>query len=190
MATTTVCSTAGIAQDGSPPPQGSTSPPTLVDSSMVDTETHEWPSPACDMAVGGDASLAETRGSSIEWFAKLNRELGNKTDFVHCPPRLTTSTAAFAAGCRGVCAFVNDDVSTDGVEELSRLSSSDRAALRWLQQRRSREGQELGIVDARGPAYSPHAVAVHAVALMLASARKIPMQARRARMGDFSFNRN
>merc|ERR1719229_887027 len=46
--------------------------------------------------------------------------------------------------------------------------------------------KELGITVARVPAYSPHAVAEHAVALMLALNRRIPQAWSKTRSGNFS----
>ncbi len=51
-----------------------------------------------------------------------------------------------------------------------------------------RRAGELGLVVARVPAYSPHAVAEHAVALVLALDRKLPRAYARVRDGNFALD--
>jgi D-lactate dehydrogenase len=48
--------------------------------------------------------------------------------------------------------------------------------------------QRLGIAVARVPAYSPHAVAEHSVALMLALNRKLHRAYNRVREGNFALD--
>jgi D-lactate dehydrogenase len=101
--------------------------------------------------------------------------------------RLDARTASLAAGCDAVCAFVND--SLDG-ESLGRLAN---AGVRMLALRCAgfnhvdlKEAARLGISVARVPAYSPYAIAEHAVALILALNRKIVRASARVRDGNFS----
>lgn len=102
-------------------------------------------------------------------------------------PRLTIETAALARGVTAVCAFVNDALPAEVLEALAgggiRLvalrctgfNNVDLAAAR-----------KLGITVARVPEYSPHAVAEHAVTLVLALNRNIHRAYARVREGNFA----
>jgi D-lactate dehydrogenase len=88
---------------------------------------------------------------------------------------LDSQTAALAAGCGAVCAFVNDHLDAPALDVLARLG------VRLIVLRSAgfnnvdlARAKELGLVVARVPAYSPYAVAEHAVALLLALDRKLP----------------
>ena len=101
--------------------------------------------------------------------------------------RLSAGTAALAAGSDAVCVFVNDDLGRATLDVLHRqgvkyialrcagFNNLDLAAAR-----------ELGLPTARVPHYSPHAVAEHAVGLMLALDRKYHRAWNRIREGNFS----
>ena len=101
--------------------------------------------------------------------------------------RLTTGTASTAGGSQAVCIFVNDRVDRECLTTLAALgvrlvalrcagfNNVDRAA-----------AAELGITVVRVPAYSPHAVAEHAVALLLALNRKLHRAYNRVREQNFS----
>jgi D-lactate dehydrogenase len=107
--------------------------------------------------------------------------------FMEC--RLSADTAAAAAGARAVCTFVNDRIDRPCLEALAKagvrhvalrcagFNSIDLAAAR-----------ELGLTATRVPAYSPHAVAEHAVALLLALNRKIPRANNRVHDLNFSLS--
>lgn len=109
-----------------------------------------------------------------------------KYAFSFFEPRLSMETARLAEGFSVVCAFVNDDISGDIVRLLRSLgvrhialrcagfNNVDRKACR-----------EEGILITRVPAYSPHAVAEHAVALILGLNRKIHRAYNRVREGNF-----
>ncbi|HLV20119.1 MAG TPA: 2-hydroxyacid dehydrogenase, partial [Polyangiaceae bacterium] len=82
--------------------------------------------------------------------------------------RLTQQTAALANGYAGVCAFVNDDLSRP-VLELLAAGGTKIVALRsaGFNNVDLRAATDLGLTIARVPAYSPHAVAEHALGLTL-----------------------
>ncbi len=88
--------------------------------------------------------------------------------------RLTQHTATFAKGCEAVSLFVSDDASAPVLDILSSMGIKcivlRSAGFNNVDIKRAKE---LGIRVARVPAYSPHAVAEHAVALMLALNRKL-----------------
>lgn len=101
--------------------------------------------------------------------------------------RLTSETAAGVEGARAVCVFVNDRLDAACLRQLHRagvrlvalrcagFNNVDLAAAR-----------EAGIAVVRVPAYSPHAVAEHALALLLALNRKIHRAYNRVREHNFS----
>lgn len=103
--------------------------------------------------------------------------------------RLDIETAALAAGSEVVCAFVNDDLSAAVLERLA-VGGTRLIALRSAGYNHVDldAAQRLGLPVVRVPAYSPHAVAEHAVALILALNRRIHRAFNRTREGDFSLH--
>jgi len=103
--------------------------------------------------------------------------------------RLSLETAALAKGCEGVCSFVNDDLNADVVAELSRqgvrLIALRSAGFNHVD---LRAAASAGIAVARVPAYSPHAVAEHTVALILTLNRKLHRAYNRVREGNFALD--
>jgi D-lactate dehydrogenase len=84
--------------------------------------------------------------------------------------RLEPSTAGLAAGADAVCAFVNDDLSEPVLRALAE-GGTRCVALRCAGYNHVdlAAAEELGLVVAHVPAYSPNAVAEHTIALILAS---------------------
>lgn len=110
-------------------------------------------------------------------------------ELVFLPQRLDASTAPGAAGCAGVCAFVNDRLDAPCLEALA------RAGVRLVALRSAGfnhvdvdAAARLGLAVARVPAYSPHAVAEHTVALMLCLNRKIHRAYNRVREHNFALD--
>lgn len=103
--------------------------------------------------------------------------------------RLTAETAPSASGAGAVCAFVNDALDRSCLEALA------RAGVRLVALRCTGfnnvdlvAARALGLVVTRVPQYSPHAVAEHAVALLLALNRKIHRAYQRVRELNFSLH--
>jgi D-lactate dehydrogenase len=101
--------------------------------------------------------------------------------------RLSKDTAFSAAGSAAVCAFVNDRLDRVCLEVLRRQEVK-HIALRCagFNNVDLSVARELGFVISRVPAYSPHAVAEHAVALLLSLNRKIHRAYNRVREHNFS----
>jgi D-lactate dehydrogenase len=103
--------------------------------------------------------------------------------------RLGEDTAALAEGAKVICAFVNDDL---GAGVVGRLVETGVAmvALRCAGYNHVdlRAARDAGIIVARVPAYSPHAVAEHAVALILTLNRKTHRAFNRVREGNFALD--
>jgi len=118
-------------------------------------------------------------------FTAANRAFAH--ELVFFDTRLTPATAQLASGFTAVCAFVNDDLSRATLQVLkdqevriialrcAGFNNVDRAA-----------AKELNLSVVRVPDYSPHAVAEHALALILTLNRKTHRAFNRVREGNFS----
>ena len=105
------------------------------------------------------------------------------------PARLTLETVALADQYPVVCAFINDDLSAPVLERLAkggtRLIALRSAGFNHVD---LPAAKRLGIEVVRVPAYSPHAVAEHAVALILSLNRHLHRAYNRTRDGDFTLH--
>ncbi|WP_243368659.1 2-hydroxyacid dehydrogenase [Microvirga solisilvae] len=101
--------------------------------------------------------------------------------------RLSRETCDLAAGADAVCAFVNDEVTADVLENLAskgiKLVALRSAGFNNVD---LTAAKRFGITIARVPAYSPHAVAEHTLALILALNRKTHRAYNRIREGNFA----
>lgn len=119
----------------------------------------------------------------------LGAAVEGKHDLVFLEPRLSSQTCRLAMGFHGVCVFVNDVLDAACLTELAR-GGTRLVALRCagFNNVDLEATARLDIKVARVPAYSPHAVAEHAVALMLALNRRLPRAYNRVREGNFSLH--
>lgn len=108
-------------------------------------------------------------------------------DLVYFEPRLTRDTAPLARGFEAVCPFVNDELSAPVLRTLA------EGGLRLLTLRSAgfnhvdlQAAAAHGVVVARVPAYSPHAVAEHAAGLILTLNRRLHRAYARVREGNFA----
>lgn len=104
-------------------------------------------------------------------------------------PRLSAETAKLAADADAVCIFVND------VADAKTLAILKEQGVKLIALRCAgfnnvdlSAAQDLGIAVARVPAYSPHAVAEHTLALILGLNRHIHRAYNRVREGNFSLD--
>lgn len=120
-----------------------------------------------------------------EAFDRANAEFGH--DLTYFEPRLEESTAVLAAGHPAVCAFVGDILNRRTLEKL-RHQGVQLIALRsaGFNHVDLPAAGSLGLRVVRVPEYSPHAVAEHAVALVLTLNRQIHRAFARVRDGNFS----
>lgn len=123
-----------------------------------------------------------------EWFDPLVADFGYEVDYFRV--RLVADTVQYAKGSDVVCAFVNDDLSAPVIEALAAIGIK-MIALRCagFNNVDLEAASAHGIPVYRVPEYSPHAVAEHAVALILALNRKIHKAYNRVRDGNFSLSR-
>ena len=99
---------------------------------------------------------------------------------------LNEQTASAAAGCKVVCIFVNDEAHEPVIARLAELGV-ELIALRCagFNNVDLEACRKYGISVVRVPAYSPHAVAEHTVALMLMLNRHLHQAYLRNRAGAF-----
>ena len=107
--------------------------------------------------------------------------------FMDC--RLSTETVATAQGAQAICIFVNDRADRPCLEALANLGVR-HIALRCAGYNGVdiAAAKTLGLTVTRVPAYSPYAVAEHAVTLLLALNRKIARANNRVRELNFSLS--
>mgnify|MGYP000554005706 CR=1 FL=1 len=105
------------------------------------------------------------------------------------PARLTLDTVALADQYEVVCAFINDDLGAPVLERLAaggtRLIALRSAGFNHVD---LPAAKRLGLEVVRVPAYSPHAVAEHAVALIMSLNRHLHRAYNRTRDGDFTLH--
>jgi len=103
--------------------------------------------------------------------------------------RLNADTASTAEGALAVCAFVNDEIDAPCLERLAEMG------VKLIAMRSAGfnnvdldAAKKAGITVCRVPAYSPNAVAEHAIGLLLTLNRKIHRAYNRVREQNFSLN--
>ena len=110
-------------------------------------------------------------------------------DICYHRSHLNANNVALAQGSDAVCIFVNDTADAGTIRQLAGMGVK-LIALRCagFNNVDLNAAARYGIPVVRVPAYSPHAVAEHAVALMLALNRKIHRAYWRTRDGNFSLH--
>src|SRR5687768_3311788 len=113
-----------------------------------------------------NVAFFSTKPYDRTFFAAANASRGHAIAYLE--PRLTPSTASLARGYDGVCAFVNDQLNADVLETL-RDGGTRLIALRsdGYNHVDLSAAARLGLTVVHVPRYSPHAVAEHALALIL-----------------------
>lgn len=130
-------------------------------------------------------AVFSTKPHDEQFLTEANEHYGHDLRFFEA--RLTSDTARLASGCEVVCPFVNDDVGSATIDELSALGV-EVLALRsaGFNHVDLEAAARHGIVVVRVPEYSPHAVAEHCVGLILALNRKIHRAYNRVRESNFA----
>src|SRR5215472_13185774 len=139
-------------------------PPAVIAAAVFDTKPYDR-----------DALQRASANQGIEW---------HFLEF-----RLTEDTADAAKHARAVCVFVNDQLNRPCLEALASLGV-ELVALRstGFNNVDVDFARELKLTVTRVPVYSPHAVAEHAVALLLTLNRKTHRAFNRVRELNFSLN--
>lgn len=117
-------------------------------------------------------------------FEKHGKEQG--IEFKFFETKLTPDTVMLASGCEGVCVFVNDIVNAEVIDRLYEMGIRI-IALRCAGYNNVDLGHSFGKIHVvHVPAYSPYAVAEHAMAMLLTSIRRIHKAYIRTK--DFNFS--
>ncbi len=120
-----------------------------------------------------------------DYFERVNQQFGYELVFFDF--LLTPATAKTATGCAAISIFVNDDCGRKVLTELAQLGVKI-VALRCagFDNVDLAAAKELGIQVVRVPAYSPEAVAEHAVGMIMSLNRHIHRAYQRTRDANFS----
>lgn len=113
---------------------------------------------------------------------------GNNIEFKYYETKLNPDTARLAEGCDGVCVFVNDIINAEVIDKLCAIGVK-AIALRCA----GYNNVDLKYASGRiavfhVPAYSPYAVAEHAMAMLLTSVRRIHKAYIRTKDHNFSLS--
>ena len=126
------------------------------------------------------------------FFSELSKDKGEGTynvDITYFNSRLTNETVHLAEGYEAICIFVNDDASRNVIEALAKggvklillrcagFNNVDLDACK-----------EYGITVLRVPAYSPYAVAEHAMSIIQTANRRINRAYNKVKDNNFSLN--
>ena len=127
----------------------------------------------------------DTHSYDKESFEKANEKFGYTIDFFDF--KLSERTAGAAKGFQAVCVFVNDVVNAEVIrilkEENVKLIILRCAGFNNVD---LKAAYDAGMKVLRVPAYSPYAVAEHAVAMLLSLTRHIPQAYLRTKTGNFT----
>ena len=126
------------------------------------------------------------------FFSELAKDRGEGTyncDIKYFRSRLTPETANLANGYEAVCIFVNDECPREAVEILKdcgvklillRCAGFNNVDLQ--------AAKECGIKVARVPAYSPYAVAEHAISILMEANRRLHKAVNKVRDNNFALS--
>lgn len=122
----------------------------------------------------------------IEYFNLINEQYGFKIKYIEA--RLNENTAMLSCDCDAVCAFVSDDVSAVVIDRLCSVGVKLIAMRCAGYNNVDVKYAENKIPVVRVPAYSPYAVAEHAMAMLLTLNRRTHKAFLRTRDFNFSLN--
>lgn len=126
----------------------------------------------------------DARQYEIPHFEKHAR--GTGIEFSYITSRLSLDTVKLAEGFDGVCVFANDTLSAPIIDKLWEYGAKI-VALRCTGFNNIDMKHAFGKIRVvRIPDYSPHAIAEHAMAMLLTSVRKIHEADKRTKAADFS----
>ncbi|MGD1821027.1 MAG: 2-hydroxyacid dehydrogenase [Pleomorphochaeta sp.] len=128
----------------------------------------------------------DTKKYDKKWFDHFKRE---EDEIVYFETRLNSNNYFLVKGFEVVVAFVNDDINSRVIKGMVDLG------VKLLAMRSAgynnvdlKSANESGLKVVRVPNYSPYAVAEHAMALLLATVRKVHHSYVRTREFNFSLN--
>ncbi len=132
-------------------------------------------------------AVFSTKPYDREFLEQANETKGQELIFLES--RLTQHTIKLAEGFESICVFVNDQLNAAVLIGLKKVGVK-HIALRCAGYNHVdlASADELGLVVTRVPAYSPYAVAEHAIALILSLNRKTYWAHSRVRDGNYSLD--
>jgi D-lactate dehydrogenase len=133
-------------------------------------------------------AVFNTKSYDREYFDKFN--VDNAHELVYFEAPLNAQTTNLTLGFEAVCVFVNDQVDKEVIGHLAE-NGIKIIALRCagFNNVDLTAAKENNIKVVRVPAYSPNAVAEHAVALIMTLNRKTHKAYNRVREGNFSLEK-
>jgi len=143
------------------------------------------PLPVLPIVTRMQVAVFSTKSYDQDSFEAANQDFGHELTFFEVG--LGPKMARVARDYEAICAFVNDDLSAQTLETLAegktrliamRCAGFNNVDLDAL--------KDTGLKLVRVPAYSPHAVAEHVLALLLTLNRKTHRAYNRVREGNFN----
>ena len=127
-----------------------------------------------------------THSYDKEYFERFNQ----KHEIIFYEAPLNIHTVNLATACNAVCVFVNDQLNAAVIKSLAALNIKI-IVLRCagFNNVDLTAAAENNLIVVRVPAYSPHAVAEHALALIMTLNRKTHKAYNRVREGNFALDR-
>lgn len=134
-------------------------------------------------------AVFSTKAYDREFLSAANIAAGNLHELVFHEVQLNIDSVLLAQGCTVVCCFVNDHLDKSVLVQLAQFGTK-LVALRCagFNQVDLAAAKALGICVARVPEYSPHAIAEHALGLILMLNRNLHRAHRRVHDNDYSLN--
>lgn len=128
----------------------------------------------------------DTKPYDREYFERFSKDYPVRIKYF--PVKLNADTASLCTGYDAVCAFVNDEIDAKTAEILHQNGITLIAMRCAGYNNIDLEAVWNKIHVVRVPAYSPHAVAEHAIALLMSLNRKIHKAYVRTRDGNFTLS--
>ena len=132
-------------------------------------------------------AIFDTKPYDRFFFEEENKKYG--FDITYFEAKLRPRTVNVTAGFNAVCAFVNDELDAEVMEQLAK-NGVKLVAMRCAGYNNVnlQAACKFGIQVVRVPQYSPYAVAEYALALLMTLNRKVHRAYNRVREGNFSIN--
>ncbi|WP_237058734.1 2-hydroxyacid dehydrogenase [Microbulbifer sediminum] len=132
-------------------------------------------------------AVYQARSYDRTYFDRYNRRFGHQLHYIDS--HLDSDTLVLGKGAEALCIFVNSPVDRALLQQL-REGGVKMLALRsaGFNHVDIKAANQLGILVANVPGYSPYAVAEHATALLLSLIRKINRAQARVREGNFALD--
>lgn len=129
----------------------------------------------------------DTHSYDRKSFDSMNQKYGFEIDYFDF--KLNEKTCLTSKGYDAVCVFVNDVLNENVINTLLQ-NGVGLVALRCagFNNVDMQAAEKAGLKVVRVPAYSPHAVAEHGVALLLALTRHLPQAYLRTKTGNFTLD--